>query len=74
MSEHEHTPAAGANGGGTAPAPWARNDGSAGTPWGRVDPAKSRATERMRKTIDALPDWEPTPPGEISVQRGRRDG
>jgi len=70
----ENTSANGPNGGGTGSAPWAKANGAAGTPWGRVNPAKSRATERKRKTIDGLPDWEPTPPGEVSVQRGRRDG
>jgi hypothetical protein len=35
---------------------------------------KSRTTARLRKTIDGLPAWEPTPPGEIHVQRGGRDG
>jgi hypothetical protein len=56
------------------PTPWAAKAGG-DTPWAlKQGPVKSRTTARLRKTIDGLPAWEPTPPGEIHVQRGGRDG
>jgi hypothetical protein len=59
----------------TAATPWAKAAGAAATPWAqRRGPVKPRATARLRKTIEGLPDWEPLPPGEIFVQRGRGDG
>lgn len=75
MSAPTTTPASDSNGAAPASsAPWAKQSGSAGTPWGKGSQAnKSRATERLRRTIDGLPAWEPTPPGEIAVQRGQRD-
>ncbi|MDG4762717.1 hypothetical protein O7632_01090 [Solwaraspora sp. WMMD406] len=30
-----------------------------------------RHTERHRKVVESLPDWEPLPPGEIIVRRGQ---
>ena len=57
-----------------APAPWATKSGSAGTPWGKAVSKRPRATERLRKTITGLPDWEPLPPGEILARRGERNG
>lgn len=63
---------------GTAPAKpkpsWARGTASAGTRWGQPDAAGRRpATERLRKTIEGLPDWEPLPPGEAKVRRPGQD-
>jgi hypothetical protein len=49
----------------------------AGSPWSapwqdqtrRVEPV----TDRLRRLVSGLPDWEPAPPGEILVRRpGRR--
>ena len=75
----EPTAAVNGDGNGTAPAKpkpsWARGDATAGTRWGRPGTARgTRATERLRKTIEGLPDWEPLPPGEASVQRPGQDG
>ena len=53
------------NGNGAAPAvvPWAQQ---------ATDPAERR-TARQRQMVQGLPSWEPLPPGEIHVQRRRRD-
>ncbi|EMF28718.1 hypothetical protein H114_12806 [Streptomyces gancidicus BKS 13-15] len=32
-------------------------------------PAGERATRRVRKIAEGLPDWEPLPPGETVVRR-----
>jgi hypothetical protein len=41
-------------------------------PWARQTTQKdARATDRMRKTVQGLPSWEPLPPGEILVRRPR---
>lgn len=59
---------------GTAPAgrpTWARGDATAGTRWGRPESAAgTRSTERLRKTIEGLPAWEPLPPAEAPVRPG----
>jgi hypothetical protein len=49
------------SGTGVAPLPWARQPISTEPP----------ATPRARRQVDSLPAWEPLPPGEILVQRGR---
>ncbi|MEI5103892.1 hypothetical protein RB200_42235 [Streptomyces sp. PmtG] len=42
-------------------------------PWAAVPGAADvrRATSRLRRTVEGLPDWEPLPPGETLVRRGR---
>jgi hypothetical protein len=73
MSETTTAP----NSNGTAPAKpaWARGNATAGTRWGQPGSARgTRATERLRKTIEGLPDWEPLPPGEATVRRPGQDG
>ncbi|GEC05765.1 hypothetical protein SSP24_34200 [Streptomyces spinoverrucosus] len=40
------------------------------SPWGASRrPAGERATSRVRKIAEGLPDWEPLPPGETLVRR-----
>lgn len=40
------------------------------SPWGATrKPAGERATSRVRKVVEGLPDWEPLPPGETVVRR-----
>jgi hypothetical protein len=53
------------NGNGPAPAevPWAQQ---------AVAPTE-RTTNRRRQMVQGLPSWDPLPPGEIFVQRHRRD-
>jgi hypothetical protein len=64
-----------ANGSGNGTPSWARGNAAAGTRWGKPDAAKRPpGTERLRKTIEGLPDWEPLPPGETVVRRPGRDG
>lgn len=59
---------------GPSPAPWSKAAGAAATPWAqRRGPVRPHATARLRKTIEGLPEWEPLPPGETFVQRGRGD-
>jgi|UPI0004BD7310 hypothetical protein len=42
----------------------------AGMPWSPSSmPAGERATRRVRKIAEGLPDWEPLPPGETVVRR-----
>ncbi|MEU2656008.1 hypothetical protein ABZ615_11850 [Streptomyces sp. NPDC007325] len=49
-------------------------DGEAALPWARQRPAAGeRATARLRRVVQGLPDWEPLPPGEIVVRRGGSD-
>ncbi|GAB7046456.1 hypothetical protein [Catenuloplanes indicus] len=43
--------------------PWAKQ---AATP-------QPHATQRVRRMVRTLPGWEPLPPGEILVQRHRRE-
>jgi len=70
----ETTEASAGNGVARKPS-WARGDATAGTRWGRPDAAtQARSTERLRKTIDGLPDWEPLPPAEAPVRRSGLDG
>ncbi len=43
-------------------------------PWGvprQQSGQEQRATTRLRQYVAGLPSWEPTPPGEILVQRHR---
>lgn len=42
-------------------------------PWAqpRSQADNGAATERKRKVVESLPDWEPLPPGEIIVRRGQ---
>ena len=44
------------------PAPWAQ----------QAVTAEERATRRERRMVEGLPDWEPLPPGEITVHRHRQ--
>ncbi|MET8483472.1 hypothetical protein [Streptomyces tendae] len=40
------------------------------SPWGASRrPTGERATSRVRKIAEGLPDWEPLPPGETVVRR-----
>jgi hypothetical protein len=53
------------NGNGQAPAP---------VPWAQQAAAPTeRKTGRRRQMVQGLPSWDPLPPGEILVQRHRRD-
>lgn len=81
MSNGDDTTAGAVNGAANAAAPakpkpsWARGDATAGTRWGQPAAAARRpATDRLRKTIEGLPDWEPLPPGEPKVRRPGQDG
>jgi hypothetical protein len=39
-------------------------------PWARQSTAtQERVTARVRRVVQDLPAWEPTPPGEITVRR-----
>lgn len=39
-------------------------------PWARQTSASDdRVTNRARRLVQGLPDWEPLPPGEILVHR-----
>lgn len=42
-------------------------------PWARQAKATEPATARTRRLVHSLPGWDPLPPGEILVQRHRRD-
>ena len=43
---------------------------SQATPWAQQNTAKrERATARVRKMVEGLPQWEPLPPGEMIVRR-----
>jgi hypothetical protein len=43
-------------------------------PWAQQTGAKAeRATKRIRRVVENLPDWEPLPPGEILVHRPRHE-
>jgi hypothetical protein len=42
------------------------------TLWARQKaPNTQRVTERVRRLVQGLPDWEPLPPGEVLVRRHR---
>ncbi|MGK4585518.1 hypothetical protein [Kitasatospora sp. HPMI-4] len=42
----------------------------AASPWAaQPRPATERVTDRLRRIVDSLPDWEPLPPGEVTVRR-----
>ncbi|MGH4020781.1 MAG: hypothetical protein ACRDT0_16460 [Pseudonocardiaceae bacterium] len=44
--------------------------GAAAVPWGRQSAAtQERVTARVRRVVQGLPSWDPTPPGEIMVRR-----
>jgi hypothetical protein len=43
------------------PVPWAQQRGQ----------AQPRVTDRARRMVQTLPDWDPLPPGEITVRRGQ---
>jgi hypothetical protein len=45
------------------PVPWAQQ---AAVP-------RERSTSRSRQMVRGLPSWDPLPPGEMLVQRHRRD-
>jgi hypothetical protein len=43
-------------------------------PWAQQAAApRERSTSRSRQVVRDLPAWEPLPPGEMLVQRHRRD-
>jgi hypothetical protein len=46
--------------------------GAQPVPWARQSARTEPVTNRMRRKVDGLPDWEPLPPGEILVQRRGR--
>ncbi|MEU3749798.1 MULTISPECIES: hypothetical protein [Streptomyces] len=46
----------------------------ADSPWASHRPAGTeRATSRLRRVVEGLPDWEPLPPGEMLVRRPGSD-
>jgi hypothetical protein len=52
----------------------AQQPAEAAVPWARqAAPQQPRTTSRVRRMVTGLPAWEPLPPGEILVQRHRRD-
>ncbi len=42
-------------------------------PWAKQAAHKEPATTRSRRLVRDLPSWDPLPPGEILVNRHRRD-
>lgn len=40
-------------------------------PWAQQRVPSQRVTRRDRKMVHSLPAWDPLPPGEITVRRGR---
>ncbi|GAA0452255.1 hypothetical protein Ade02nite_00170 [Paractinoplanes deccanensis] len=42
-------------------------------PWARQATHHEPATTRTRRYVRDLPSWDPLPPGEILVNRHRRD-
>jgi len=43
-------------------------------PWAQqATKPQPRATSRVRQMVRSLPSWDPLPPGEILVNRHRRD-
>jgi hypothetical protein len=43
-------------------------------PWAKQASVKTeQTTDRKRRVVESLPDWEPLPPGEILVHRPRHD-
>ncbi|MEU3573325.1 hypothetical protein AB0E96_33600 [Kitasatospora sp. NPDC036755] len=54
----------------TPPPPPPRRPPAAGSPWAASPrPSTDRATSRLRRLVEGLPDWEPLPPGELTVRR-----
>ncbi|MER5206602.1 hypothetical protein [Streptomyces sp. NPDC002825] len=53
-----------------APAPAVVRRPGTDSPWAarRPEPTE-RATSRLRRLVEGLPDWEPLPPGETLVRR-----
>lgn len=51
----------GSDAAGAAPVPWARQPSQ----------PEKHATKRVRQMVESLPNWEPTPPGEVLVRRHR---
>ncbi|MFD4829592.1 hypothetical protein ACFWPV_06965 [Streptomyces uncialis] len=52
--------------------PWAGPGPRGGVPWATPTAARrpgDRPTQRRRRVVEGLPDWEPTPPGEILLRR-----
>jgi len=50
--------------------------GSQTVPWARQAAASAPpepVTQRARRMVQGLPDWEPLPPGEAPVSRRGRD-
>ncbi|MEV6423797.1 hypothetical protein [Streptomyces sp. NPDC051662] len=46
----------------------------AASPWASTAARpKERTTSRLRKVVEGLPDWEPLPPGEMTVRRPKQD-
>lgn len=44
--------------------------GGSNSPWGAARrPTEERVTNRVRRIVEGLPDWEPLPPGETVVRR-----
>jgi hypothetical protein len=41
-------------------------------PWARRNTSHKPLTDRSRRHLGSLPDWDPLPPGEILVQRPSR--
>ena len=49
---------------------WSSSTGAGASPRAATrKPAGERATSRVRKVAEGLPDWEPLPPGETVVRR-----
>ncbi len=42
-------------------------------PWARQQSVAPPVTTRVRKIAEHLPGWEPLPPGEVLVQRHRKE-
>ncbi|MFE4371323.1 hypothetical protein ACFRMN_24375 [Streptomyces sp. NPDC056835] len=57
-----------------APSGTPRVAAQAASPWAATPTRpKERATSRLRKVVEGLPDWEPLPPGEMTVRRPKQD-
>jgi len=46
---------------------------AADVPWARQAAPTEPATTRSRRLVRDLPSWDPLPPGEVLVNRHRRD-
>jgi hypothetical protein len=58
----------------TSPQPTGAAPAEDDVPWAQQSVApQPRATSRVRQMVRNLPAWEPLPPGEILVNRHRRD-